>query len=64
MVAAFVFLRNKEKNEGEEAKGENVCVWRLELGKTEAVLLYSSQKSHQPLPRMLKAAPWSCVQRL
>lgn len=54
----------KRKIRVKRQRGVNLCVRRLELGKTETVLLYSSQKSHQPLSRMLKAVPWLCVQRL
>jgi len=66
MFAAFVPFRKEEKNNGEEATGgeANLCAERSELGKTETMLLCSSGKSHEPLSRMLKAVPWSCVQRL
>lgn len=65
MFAALVFFRNEEENlKVRRQSGANLCVGRLELEKTETVLLYSSQKSHQPLSWMLKAVPWSCVQRL
>lgn len=39
MFTAFVFFRNEEKNNGKEAKGANLCLRSLELGKTEAVQL-------------------------
>lgn len=39
MFTAFVFFRNEEKNNGKEAKGPNLCLRSLELGKTEAVQL-------------------------